>query len=33
VNGVESLTPYVTFLILVATIFAAAVYVKKRKRL
>jgi len=33
VNGVESLAPYVTFLILVATIFAAAVYVKKRKRL
>jgi hypothetical protein len=30
-NGSELLAPYVTFTILLATIFAAAVYVKKRK--
>jgi hypothetical protein len=31
-NNVESLAPYVSFLFLVATILAVAVYVKKRKR-
>jgi len=32
VTGTELIPPYVTFLFLVVTIFAAAVYVKKRKR-
>lgn len=31
-SGIELLTSYVTFMILIATIFAAAVYVKKRKK-
>jgi aspartate carbamoyltransferase regulatory subunit len=32
VDVIELLAPYATFIILVATVFAAAVYAKKRKR-